>query len=78
MSLTVLIAPSGFKIAATQGVMIPARVTGPVGQPVASFWRLMGGEEAIGKGAKLLRRAAENAMRMMRGGRQLAERGAAP
>lgn len=84
MSLTVLIAPSGFKeslsvkdvaeaigrgirraaphatiltapmvdggegttealIAATGGQMIDATVTGPVGQPVASFWGMMGG-----------------------------------
>ncbi|HWL58708.1 MAG TPA: glycerate kinase [Paracoccus sp. (in: a-proteobacteria)] len=84
MSLTVLIAPSGFKeslsvkdvaeaiargvrraaphatiltapmvdggegttealIAATGGRMIPARITGPVGEAVAGFWGLMGG-----------------------------------
>jgi glycerate kinase len=84
MSLTVLIAPSGFKeslsvkdvaeaiargvrraaphatiltapmvdggegttealIAVTDGRIIPARVTGPVGDPIDSFWGLMGG-----------------------------------
>ncbi|MDO5621496.1 MAG: glycerate kinase [Paracoccus sp. (in: a-proteobacteria)] len=89
MSLTLLIAPSGFKeslsvndvthaisegvlqampdaqilsapmvdggegttealIAATNGRLIPATVTGPVGDPVASFWGLMGdGETAV-------------------------------
>lgn len=85
MSLTVLIAPSGFKeslsvkdvaeaiargvrraaphatiltapmvdggegttealVAATAGRMLAAEVTGPVGEPVAGFWGLMGGE----------------------------------